>query len=57
MSVKVTIKTLPHAVPHADIRDAQLRRVTMLLMENIRFLKSQLDTAQKAIIELQKKGG
>lgn len=45
---------LPHRVGNADIANAELKCVTMLLMENILSLKKQLEAAQAAIRELQR---
>ena len=46
-------KPLPHKVGTADIASAELKRVVMLLMENIVSLKMQLEAVQTAVTELQ----
>lgn len=52
----VVSKPLPHRVGTADIANPELKRVTMLLMENIVSLKKQLEAAQNAVRELQRGG-
>ena len=47
---------LPHRVGTADIANPELKRVALLLMENIVALKKQLEAAQAAIRELQRGG-
>ena len=51
--IKVETKPLPNKVGTADIANAELKKVTMLLMENINSMKKQQETAQAAIRELQ----
>ena len=52
----VITRPLPHRVGTADIASPELKRVTMLLMENIVSLKEQLEAAQNAVRELQRGG-
>lgn len=49
----VKTEPLPHMIGTADIANVELKRVTMLLMENIVALKKQLEAAQAAVRELQ----
>ena len=49
----VVISPLPNAVSAAGIRDAETRRAVMLLMEDIRELKRQLEEAQREILRLR----
>ena len=53
--IKVETKPLPNKVGTADIANTELKRVVMLFMENIVSLKQQLETAQAAIRELQRR--
>ena len=53
--MKIETKPLPHKVGTADLKSAELKKVVMLLMEDIVFLKSQLDAANAAIRELQRR--
>lgn len=47
---------LPHGrVPYEHIANTELKRVVMLLNDNIVSLKEQLETAQRAITELQRR--
>jgi hypothetical protein len=52
---KVETKPLPNKVGTADIANAELKRVAKLLMEDIISLKQQLETAQAAVRELQRR--
>ena len=53
---KVVISKLPHGrIPFEDITDPRLKRVVMLFNDNIAALKLQLETAQKAVQELQRR--
>ena len=52
--IDVTIKSLPHS-PVADSVNQQMRKVIMQLIENINSLKKQLEEAQRAIQELQRR--
>lgn len=52
--VKIVQKKLPNAIAFEDISDPIVRHKVMLLIENIRVVASQLEDAQKAIVELQK---
>ena len=55
-TVKVEIERIPHGrVPFEDIPNALLKRKIMLLNDNIASLARQLETAQKAIQELQRR--
>lgn len=51
---KVTIKALPHS-PAVDSANQQMKKLTMQLIENIKSLKKQLEEAQRAIQELQRR--
>lgn len=51
----IVTKPLPHKVGTADIANAELKSVAMLLMENITSLKTQLEAVQKAIQEMQRR--
>lgn len=51
--IKVVTSPLPHKVGTAEISNAELKKITMLLMEDINSLKQQQETAQAAIRELQ----
>ena len=54
--IKIEIKPLPNGkVPTEEISNPQVKRVVMLLNENIQSLKTQLADAQRAIIELQRR--
>lgn len=57
MSVQITIRPLPHAVAYDAITSAELKKTTMLIMEDIQSMKRQLEESQKAIIELQGRRG
>lgn len=57
MSVKITVRPLPHKVGTADIKSPELKKVTMQFMENFKFIERQMNNIQNAVIELQKKGG
>lgn len=47
---------LPHGrVPYEHIANAELKRAVMLLNDNIVSLKEQLEAAQRAITELQRR--
>jgi len=49
-------KPLPHArIPYEQMSSIELKRAVMLLNDNIATLQSQLETAQKAIVELQRR--
>lgn len=52
---KIVSSSLPHAIPHSDIRDVQLQRKIMLLVENIKALQTRLVNAEKAVVELQRR--
>lgn len=52
---KVTITPLPHGkIPFDGILNQELKRMIMLLNENIVSLKKQLEESQRAIQELQR---
>lgn len=54
--IKVTIKSLPHGkVPYEDITNPSFKKVIMCLNENIVSLKKQLEEAQRAVQEMQRK--
>jgi hypothetical protein len=52
--INVTIKPLPHS-PVADSASQQMNKLVMQLIENIKSLKGQLEEAQRAIQELQRR--
>ena len=52
--INVTIKPLPHS-PTEDSANQQMKRLVMQLIENIKSLKGQLEEAQRAIQELQRR--
>lgn len=54
--IKININPLPHGkIPFENLPDRDLKRMVMLLNENIVSLKKQLVETQQAIQELQKK--
>lgn len=53
----VTTKPLPHKVGIADIANPELKRITMLFMENFTSLDSRLAKVEKVINDNQKKRG
>lgn len=54
--MKIEISKLPHgAIPFHGIGDKQVADIVMKLNENILSLKRQLEVAQRALIELQRK--
>lgn len=55
--MKITTKPLPHKVGTADIANPELKRVSMLFMENFKSLDARLAAVERAITENQKKGG
>lgn len=57
MSVKITVRPLPHKVGTADIKSLELKKVTMQFMENFKFIERQMNNIMNAVVELQKKGG
>lgn len=46
---------LPATPPPDGFAHPEVKRAVMLLMENIKSLKAQLEAAQRAIIELQRR--
>lgn len=50
-------KGIPHKIGTADIANPELKRVAMLLMENIKSLDTRLAAVEKAVNDNQKKGG
>ena len=51
----VTIKALPHSLTPESVANPQVKKVVMQLNENIKTLKTQLEEAQKAIQEMQRR--
>lgn len=53
---KIVSRPLPHGrVPFDGITNPELKKIVMLLNDNIVTLQLQLETAQNAIIELQRR--
>lgn len=53
--MKIEIKPLPHKIGTAEIANAELKKVTMLLMEDLVSIKTQLEAVQIAVRELQRR--
>ena len=53
--MKIVTKPLPNKIGADSIANAELKRVTMLLMENFTSLHKQLVELQAAVRELQRK--
>lgn len=51
----VTIKALPHSLTPDSVANPQMKNIVMQLNENINSLKKQLEEAQRAIQELQRR--
>ena len=54
---KIVQKSLPNAISVADVADVTVRQKLMLANQNIATLAAQLAEAQRAIAELQRRGG
>ena len=54
---KIITAPLPHKIGTADIKNAELKRIAMLLMENFKSTDKRLVAVERAINEIQKKGG
>lgn len=50
-------KAIPHKIGTADIANPELKRVAMLLMENIKSLDNRLAALERTVNEERKKGG
>jgi hypothetical protein len=51
----IVITPLPATPPPDGFAHPEVKRAVMLLMANIKSLKAQLESAQRAIIELQRR--
>lgn len=55
--IKVVKKTVKCERPFADIRDPQLKDYVMNMNAALSSMRSQVETLQDAVIELQRKAG
>ena len=55
---QVMVKSLPNGkIPVSEVRDSAVRNILMRIVENQVQLGQRMRTVERAVIELQKRGG